>query len=237
MTRTIAPLALYHGRRALVLGASGFIGRWVARALQDAGAHVTALVRDPVATGRTLAQWGVTAELVLGDLTDHSGLAALIDRAAPDITFNLAGYGIDRAERDDQLLQQINAELPGTLAGVLAKRPATWEGFRLIHTGSALEYGEIGGRLEESGPVNPTTAYGITKLEGTRAVERCGFCPAFAPRKVGSNTNVPTTRSAMGSDDLNGSVILTSIISIRSRLNKSLTISIFGRSSPKQKYV
>ena len=175
MTRAIAPLALYRGRRALVLGASGFIGRWVARALQDAGAHVTALVRDPMASGRTLAQWGVSAELVLGDLTDHSGLAALIDRAAPDITFNLAGYGIDRAERDDQLLRQINAELPGILAVVLAKRPVTWEGFRLIHTGSALEYGEIGGRLEESGPANPTTAYGITKLEGTRAVERCAI--------------------------------------------------------------
>ncbi len=174
MSQTDSFLAAYAGRRALVLGASGFIGRWVARALQRAGARVVVLVRDPVSTGPTLAQWEVTAEVLQGELTDLTGLPALIDQAAPDITFNLAGYGIDRAERDDQLLRRINAELPARLAEIIAGRPATWAGYRLIHTGSALEYGEIGGRLEESGPVNPTTGYGITKLEGTRAIERCG---------------------------------------------------------------
>ncbi|MGH7695872.1 MAG: NAD-dependent epimerase/dehydratase family protein, partial [Gemmatimonadaceae bacterium] len=38
--------AAYAGRRAVVLGASGFIGRWVARALTDRGAHVVAVGRD-----------------------------------------------------------------------------------------------------------------------------------------------------------------------------------------------
>jgi UDP-glucose 4-epimerase len=177
--------AAYRGRRALVLGASGFIGRWVARALHQAGAQVTALVRDPVAAARILKQWEVKADLIEGDLADLSQLPALIDRAAPDITFNLAGYGIDRTERSGQLLRTINAELPGVVAGALSRHPARWEGCRLIHTGSALEYGEVGGRLEESGPVNPTTPYGITKLKGTEAVERAAIStglPAMTAR-------------------------------------------------------
>ena len=175
MTQLHRSLRLYAGRRALVLGASGFIGRWVARALQQAGAHVTALVRDPAAASQTLMQWEVQADLLEGDLSDPSQLPGLIDRAAPDITFNLAGYGIDRGERDDHLLRRINAELPARLAQILAAHAGRWDGYRLVHTGSALEYGETGGRLEESGPANPTTSYGITKLEGTKAVERCAI--------------------------------------------------------------
>jgi nucleoside-diphosphate-sugar epimerase len=175
MNRAVHLFSPYAGRRALVLGASGFIGRWVTRALSRAGATVTALVRDPEATARVLQQWGgASAQLLRADLTDLDALADLVDQAAPDITFNLAGYGIDRAERDGDLLRRINGELPGVLASLLARGPASsWSGYRLVHTGSALEYGEIRGNLDETGPVNPTTSYGITKYEGTMAVERC----------------------------------------------------------------
>jgi len=39
-----------------------------------------------------------------------------------------------------------------------------------VHAGSALEYCNVAGDLSEDGPTNPTTFYGKTKLEGTRAV-------------------------------------------------------------------
>jgi len=169
----------YRGRRALVLGAGGFIGRWVARELSRAGASVVALVRNPDSARVILDRWEASAEIIRGDLTDLAALPGLIRQAAPDVTFNLAGYGIDRSERDDRLMQRINAELPEALVRSLAEREGHWPGYSLVHTGSALEYGEIGGRLEESGPVNPTTSYGITKLEGTRAVERCAQATGF----------------------------------------------------------
>lgn len=171
--------AAYRGRRALVLGASGFIGRWVARTLSQAGARVIAPVRNPEAAAAILDQWQARAELIRADLTDLDALPGLIERTNPDITFNLAGYGVDRSERDDLLFRRINAELPEALVRVLAAREGTWPGYRLVHTGSALEYGEVGGRLEESGPVNPTTPYGMTKLQGTLAVERGALATEF----------------------------------------------------------
>jgi nucleoside-diphosphate-sugar epimerase len=43
---------------------------------------------------------------------------------------------------------------------------------RLLHLGSALEYGTTGGELAEDSPCAPTTLYGRTKLAGTELVQR-----------------------------------------------------------------
>jgi nucleoside-diphosphate-sugar epimerase len=134
---------------------------------------VVALVRDPEAAARLLDRWEVEADLIPADLTDLDALPSRLDEAGAEVVFNLAGYGIDRAERDAPLLQRINEELPGHLVTLLGRHlVGTWPGYRLIHTGSALEYGEVHGDLAEGGPVNPTTPYGITKLAGTQAIER-----------------------------------------------------------------
>lgn len=171
----------YRGRRVLVLGASGFIGRWVAQALTEAGAVVFCAVRDPVGSRPVLAEHGVTEQVVRLDVTDLAAVEALLGQLRPAVVFNLAGYGVDRTERDEQLARQINADLPHTLAAALSQRGGSdWPGYALVHTGSALEYGAVGGNLAESGAENPTTLYGITKLAGTRAIERCGDTTALA---------------------------------------------------------
>ncbi len=159
----------YVGVKALVLGASGFIGRWVARALSEAGAHVICAVRDVDSMGAVAASYGITGDVVAVDLTDQSALDALFASHRPSITFNLAGYGIDRSERDDAVAHRINTELVGELA-LLSARYAnrSWRALRLVHTGSALEYGEIGGHLPEDAVPDPRTLYGRTKLAGTQ---------------------------------------------------------------------
>ncbi len=161
--------ASYRGATALVLGASGFIGRWVARRLSRAGARVVSAVRDTAAMQTVAVQYGITGEIARVDLAEPGSVAALFAEHRPSVTFNLAGYGIDRSERDDALAQRINAELVGELA-LLATAPANkpWLGIRLVHTGSALEYGTIGGHLPEDAAPHPTTLYGQTKLEGTQ---------------------------------------------------------------------
>jgi nucleoside-diphosphate-sugar epimerase len=51
---------------------------------------------------------------------------------------------------------------------------SSWPGQRVVHVGTALEYGEAQGHLREDTPPRPTTVYGRTKLAGTVALaERC----------------------------------------------------------------
>ena len=71
--------------RVLITGASGFIGRHVARRFVAEGAEVFALVRAP---GTRLAIPGVTP--VEGDLGDPASLDSLTDIPAVDVVCHLA---------------------------------------------------------------------------------------------------------------------------------------------------
>jgi UDP-glucose 4-epimerase len=73
------------------------------------------------------------------------------------------------------LAHHINALLPAVLCEWLAGWDAPgWDGQRLIHVGSAAEYGAADGDLREDTPARPTTLYGQTKLAGTSALaDRC----------------------------------------------------------------
>jgi UDP-glucose 4-epimerase len=165
--------ALWRDRRVLVLGITGFIGRWVARAASRAGARVSVVARDGDAAARVARQYGIRAEVAALDVLDDAALAACVRDVDPEVTFNLVGYGVDRRETDPRLAHAINVDLVARLlrlVGELGASP-TWPGLQFVHTGSALEYGAIGGHLPEDAAVNPTTVYGQTKLAATRMVE------------------------------------------------------------------
>jgi len=163
----------YRKRRALVLGASGFIGRWVARELTAAGADLVLAARDPHAIAALAPGYGLRGNTHQVDLEQPGAARRLIAAVRPDIVFNLAGYGVDRSERLAARARRINTELVEELLSALAKRPETdWPGLALVHAGSALEYGEVGGNLDEATHPNPTTDYGRTKLAGTQLVVR-----------------------------------------------------------------
>lgn len=165
----------YRGARVLVLGASGFIGRWVARALAESGACLTLAVRNAAEAGPVLRRWGVQADLWEVDLESDEALRRLCHSVAPSIAFNLAGYGVDPRERDEALAVALNVRLVERLARRLGERPASsWPGQRLVHAGSALEYGDLPGVLDEAAAARPTTLYGRSKLAGTRALARVG---------------------------------------------------------------
>ncbi len=158
----------YRGIRVLVLGASGFIGRWVARALAEAGADLRLVVRDAAAATPILERWGVRAPLAWFDLTDDRWSDWFLAEVQPAIVFNLAGYGVNPAEREEAAAQALNARLPASLADAMARHhDERWPGQHIVHVGSALEYGTTGGNLSEDGPAKPTTLYGRTKLAGT----------------------------------------------------------------------
>jgi UDP-glucose 4-epimerase len=161
----------YCGVRVAVLGASGFIGRWVARRLTDAGADLLLIVRSPQASAETFRAVGVRGTIVNLDLRDGQRLERLFERVRPSITFNLAGYGVDPSERDDREAERTNRDLVVALCqAVAAVRDPRWSGAHIVHTGSALEYGVANGMLAEDTWPMPTTVYGRSKLEGTRAL-------------------------------------------------------------------
>jgi nucleoside-diphosphate-sugar epimerase len=146
-------LDAYRDVNALVFGGAGFIGRWVVQSLEAAGARVTRPGRAEV------------------DLARPGAAEALVEELRPTITFNLAGYGVDRSEREDALSQRINADLVKELTyAVAAARDEDWTGQHLVHVGSALEFGTVSGDLSDPWHCRPTTTYGRTKLAGSEHV-------------------------------------------------------------------
>lgn len=160
------------GVRAAVLGANGFIGRWVARRLTELGAETLCVVRaEATAAALRRSGWVPEARVALGDVTRPASLRAALAAARPHVVFNLAGYGITRDERDEALLQAVNVEAAGALAGVVRDvGDPGWPGTRLVHAGTALEYGLASGDLDEATPPLPFEPYGRSKAAGTAAL-------------------------------------------------------------------
>lgn len=163
----------YRGQLVLVLGATGFIGRWVAARLSQAGARVFLGVRDGV-TARALGPvYGIDGTIVQMDAADRTSVRELLGALRPAYVFNLMGYGVDPAERCAEVAYQINARLVECVAeaaGTAAAGGGTpW---KTIHVGSALEYGAVRGNLDETCVPRPTTLYGRSKLAGTLGLSR-----------------------------------------------------------------
>jgi dTDP-glucose 4,6-dehydratase len=158
------PASPLQGRAALVLGASGFIGRWVARELAARGARTVGAVR---AAGRFPRELAAGVELVATDLARPGNAAELLERLRPDVVLDLAGYGVAKEERDEALAERLNHGLVVECLSAL-ERPAGREA-RLVLAGTALEAGPGPASLDELAPCAPATLYGTTKLAATRA--------------------------------------------------------------------
>jgi nucleoside-diphosphate-sugar epimerase len=120
-------------------------------------------VRDPA---RVSSGSGV-ARVVSAELTARDSARVLVEEVAPDVVFNLLGYGVAKDEREESRAVRLNALLVSELAlGLGGPAPSGWSGPRLVHVGSALEAGRAAA-LDELAPGEPLDTYGRTKLTAT----------------------------------------------------------------------
>ncbi len=165
-------LEQYRNVRVLVTGASGFVGRWVAGLLSEAEAELYLPARDCSRANKIFLEYRIRGSIFKVDLLDFGILQRMIEEIRPAVIFNLAGYGVDKSERSEDLAFKINAELPKAICSAIASTPMvdTWQGQRLVHVGSAMEYGSAVGDLSERTAARPTTLYGKSKAAGTEAI-------------------------------------------------------------------
>ena len=106
-----------------------------------------------------------------GDLRDLDGLAATVQRFAPDVIVNAAAYtAVDKAESEPENAQRVNAEAVAVLA-----REARQLGSLLVHYSTDYVFAGDGEQpWAEEDAVAPLNQYGASKLAGEQAIQASG---------------------------------------------------------------
>ena len=154
--------------RALVTGASGFIGRRLASTLAERGHDVVCLVR-PTSDIQPLK--GLPLRFVVGDLGDPSSLAAAV--ADRDHVFHLAGV---IQALDEPAFEAANADGTRRLVEACLLRAPAIERFILVSSIAAAGPSPADRPMNEDDAPCPVSAYGRSKLAAERAVLEAGAC-------------------------------------------------------------
>lgn len=146
----------------LVLGASGFIGSWVARALASSGERVVAFCRPASNPWRLAAARGLHIQMATDDEWP-SAIAFL----RPTTIVSLDWAGVAGASRnDDSQWRNLDRQVKTIQAAAAAGTR------RFVGIGSQAEYGPHDAVITESASCEPVTEYGRAKLaamESSRA--------------------------------------------------------------------
>jgi NDP-hexose 4-ketoreductase len=171
--------------RVLLLGAGGYLGRFVAdRLLADPAVQLTALGRNDDADVRF-------------DLSTGSpgALTRFLDAVHPGVVINCAGATRGGA-RD---LTRHNTVSTATVCESLRRSGC---GARLVHIGCAAEYGPStsGSSIGETAAPRPGGPYGVSKLAATELVLASGLdavvLRVFSPAGPGTPAGSPLGRLA-----------------------------------------
>ena len=148
--------------KLLLFGANGQIGHELRRSLAGAGELV-------LATRTGVLGDGTRCEAA--DFDVPGSLPPLIERIAPDVVVNAAGYtAVDKAESDRDAAFRANADAPREIALACAQRDAL-----LVHYSTDYVFDGAATRpYREDDPVAPLNVYGESKLAGELAIRDGG---------------------------------------------------------------
>ena len=145
--------------KLLITGASGLLG--ISLALEAMREH------EVIGLDRGKLQ-SAPFQVLKADVTDKSGLEAVLDSIRPDWLINCAALtNLDVCEEAPDLAKILNTEVPGELAAMCAKRNIC---FVHISTDAVFDGEKTSAYTEDDQP-NPLGVYSQTKLDGERAVE------------------------------------------------------------------
>ena len=101
------------------------------------------------------------------DITDRDETVGYICDYAPDAIIHCAAYtAVDRAEDDEENCRKVNADGTENIAVACEKLRA-----KMLYVSTDYVYGGDGeAPFETDSPTNPKNVYGVTKLEGEKAV-------------------------------------------------------------------
>ena len=134
--------------KALVTGATGFVGPHLVAHLRGCGDEV-------VIPGDAGAGF---------DITDRRTVHDVFAGARPEVVYHLAAWSdVGASWRDPTACLRVNVEGTANILDAARACGAT----RVLVVGSAEEYGKVdedGGRLREDAPLRPITPYGASKV-------------------------------------------------------------------------
>jgi dTDP-4-dehydrorhamnose reductase len=144
--------------RILITGASGLLG--LNLALETTHRHTVF---------GTVNQHALKTDaftVIQTDLLAPGAVERLLDQTQPDWVIHCAALAnLDACETDPLLAQQLNTDLPHTLASLVAR-----SGARLVHISTDSVFDGLGGNYTEDDAPSPVSVYSRTKLEGELAV-------------------------------------------------------------------
>jgi nucleoside-diphosphate-sugar epimerase len=151
------------GRRALVTGGTGFLGAHLVRRLVDEGADVHVVSRRSH-SGSALPL-PASARLHLVDLESADALRAVVRDVGAASVFHLAGrVDLGRSLEVAQACVRENIDATLNLLHALDGTPVE----RLVYTSTTEVYGRNATPFYEEQPVDPPSAYAVSKLAGER---------------------------------------------------------------------
>ena len=167
-----------NGRRVLVTGAAGFIGRHLCEALATRGAAVEAWGRPggsamPLLSGGLARRVSFTQVSVEVEAEVREALAA----RPPDLVFHLAGLRLGGSD-PETLARLFEVNTLGALNLLRAVPPET----AVVVAGSCEEYGPGRVPFKESQPARPRSAYSLTKFMVTLACQSLARPPCCIAR-------------------------------------------------------
>jgi nucleoside-diphosphate-sugar epimerase len=149
-------------KRAVVTGATGFVGACVARRLLRDGNEVHLLVRPQHQRWR-IAEIERDVALHVADVNDRDAVTRLCAEVRPDWVFNLMAHGAYSNQTDADEIVRTN--LMGTIHLLDAARAAGAEAF--VQAGSSSEYGFKDHAPKEDEAIAPNSVYAVSKAAAT----------------------------------------------------------------------
>lgn len=153
------------GTSVLVTGASGFIGAHLVRALVDAGARTTVLLRSDISRAWRLAGVAPRVAVCRGDITDTAALRDAVRAAQPTVVFHLAADTATRTmdARWEAVERAAEVNLLGTLR-LLSAVHQVGGVRRVIRLGGLEEYGAGAMPYREAQREQPVSPYSASQV-------------------------------------------------------------------------